>query len=153
MQRSWSLLTFWGTTARCSPEARYDASDCFTVFSSKNEEAHHSPFLRKSLCFNLFNIFGDILWLCQDCLTRCRTILILEVWPLPQLGDSRRTRNVIKLQHDVQIIQYCSFCLIFLKLINNLLYLLMNPLIFYSITIRTKHEVYLKNRKIASKLR
>ena len=51
-QRSWSLLTFGGTMARCSPEARYDDSDCITVFRSKNEEAHHSPFYRKSLCFD-----------------------------------------------------------------------------------------------------
>ena len=50
-QRSWSLLTFGGTMARCSPEARYDDSDCFTVFSSKNEEAHHSPFLKEKSLF------------------------------------------------------------------------------------------------------
>ena len=63
----------------------------------------------KRLCFDLYNIFEDI-FICSNCLTRCRTILILTVWPLSQPRDSFNRRNVIKLQHKVQNIQYCNFC-------------------------------------------
>ena len=40
------IVNFWGTTARWTPEASYDVSSWVTVFSSLNEEAHHSYFLK-----------------------------------------------------------------------------------------------------------
>ena len=41
------IVNFWGTMARWTPEANYDVSDWVTVFSSLNEEAHHSYFFLK----------------------------------------------------------------------------------------------------------
>ena len=58
--------------------------------------------------------------LSSDCLTCCRTIMILAVCLLSELRDFCSTRNIIKLQHEVQIMQYCSFCHIYLKLNKSL---------------------------------
>ena len=56
------MLTFGGTMARWTPEARYDGSDCFTVFGSKNEEAHHSPFFKKKSLFQFIQQFLEIFY-------------------------------------------------------------------------------------------
>ena len=40
---------------------------------------------------------------------------------MSQLRDSRSTRNVIKLQHEVQNIPYCKLCPIYLKLLDTAL--------------------------------
>ena len=54
------MLTFLGTTARWTPELRYDGSDCFTVFSSKSEEAHRFPFFEKYSLL-IFTTFFEII--------------------------------------------------------------------------------------------
>ena len=72
------MSTFGGTTARWTHEARYDGYDRFTVFSSKNEEAHHSTFLKKVFVL-IYSTFLEIF--------SCYVLIALHVAELIDLSS------------------------------------------------------------------